>query len=50
MPDVWAFPTTEAIREGIDFKAMKVRELIAQQKRLFQFRKKIKMKTYLFFV
>jgi C-terminal processing protease CtpA/Prc len=31
MPDVWALPSTEAIREGIDFKAMKVRELIAQQ-------------------
>ena len=31
MPDVWALPSTEAIREGIDFKAMKVKELIAQQ-------------------
>ena len=31
MPDVWALPTSDAIREGVDFKAMKVRELIAQQ-------------------
>ena len=31
MPDVWAFPTSDAIRDGIDFKAMKVRELIAQK-------------------
>jgi len=31
MPDVWSLPTTEAIREGIDFKAMKVKELISQQ-------------------
>jgi C-terminal processing protease CtpA/Prc len=28
MPDVWALPSAEAIRQGIDFKAMKVRELI----------------------
>jgi len=28
MPDVWALPSTEAIRRGIDFKAEKVRELI----------------------
>jgi len=28
MPDVFALPTTEAIRRGIDFKAEKVRELI----------------------
>ena len=25
------FPHAEAIRDGVDFKAMKVRELIAQQ-------------------
>lgn len=31
MPDVWALPTAEAIRDGIDFKAMKVREIISQQ-------------------
>jgi Peptidase family S41 len=31
MPDVWALPTADAIRDGIDFKAMKVKELIAQQ-------------------
>ncbi|HEY4935904.1 MAG TPA: S41 family peptidase [Puia sp.] len=31
MPDVWALPTSDAIRDGVDFKAMKVRELIAQQ-------------------
>jgi hypothetical protein len=31
LPDVWALPTSEAIRDGIDFKAMKVRELISQQ-------------------
>jgi hypothetical protein len=34
MPDVWALPTAEAIRDGIDFKAMKVKELIAQQEAL----------------
>jgi C-terminal processing protease CtpA/Prc len=34
LPDVWALPTSEAIREGIDFKAMKVRELISQQEAL----------------
>jgi Peptidase family S41 len=28
MPDVWAVPSTEAIRRGIDFKAEKVRALI----------------------
>jgi C-terminal processing protease CtpA/Prc len=28
MPDVWALPSSEAIRRGIDYKAMKVRELI----------------------
>ena len=33
-PDVWALPTSEAIRDGIDFKAMKVRELISQQEAL----------------
>jgi len=31
MPDVWAVPSTEAIRKGIDFKAEKVRELIEMQ-------------------
>lgn len=31
MPDVWAVPTVEAIRDGVDFKAMKVRELIAEK-------------------
>jgi hypothetical protein len=31
MPDVWALPTANAIRNGIDFKAMKVKELILQQ-------------------
>jgi hypothetical protein len=31
VPDVWARPTAEAIRDGIDFKAMKVRDLISQQ-------------------
>jgi len=31
LPDVWALPTAEAIREGIDFKAMKVKEIIAQR-------------------
>jgi hypothetical protein len=30
-PDIWALPSSDAIRDGIDFKAMKVRELIAQQ-------------------
>jgi hypothetical protein len=34
LPDVWALPTSEAIREGIDFKAMKVKELISQQEAL----------------
>ena len=29
MPDVWALPTSDAIREGLDFKALKVKELIA---------------------
>jgi C-terminal processing protease CtpA/Prc len=28
MPDVWALPSSEAIRRGIDYKAAKVRELI----------------------
>jgi hypothetical protein len=32
MPDVWALPSAEAIRLGIDFKAMKVKELIDQRK------------------
>lgn len=32
MPDVWSLPTTEAIRRGIDFKAMKAKELIDQRK------------------
>jgi hypothetical protein len=31
MPDVWAVPSVEAIREGVDFKAMKVKELIAER-------------------
>ena len=31
MPDVWALPTSDAIREGLDFKALKVKELIEQQ-------------------
>jgi hypothetical protein len=31
MPDVWALPTTEAIRKGIDFKAWKVKDLINQR-------------------
>ncbi len=31
MPDVWALPTSDAIRDGVDFKALKVKELIAQQ-------------------
>jgi C-terminal processing protease CtpA/Prc len=34
MPDVWAVPTVDAIRDGIDFKAMKVKELISQQEAL----------------
>jgi hypothetical protein len=34
MPDVWALPTVDAIRDGIDFKAMKVKEIIAQQEAL----------------
>ncbi len=32
MPDVWALPSAEAIRLGIDFKAMKAKELIDQRK------------------
>jgi hypothetical protein len=31
MPDVWAIPSVSAIREGVDFKAMKVKELIAER-------------------
>jgi Peptidase family S41 len=31
LPDVWTIPTSDAIRYGVDFKAMKVKELIAQQ-------------------
>ncbi len=31
IPDVWALPSADAIRNGIDFKAMKVKELIMQQ-------------------
>jgi hypothetical protein len=31
LPDVWAVPSIEAIRNGIDFKALKVKELIAEQ-------------------
>jgi hypothetical protein len=31
MPDVWALPSVDAIRGGVDFKAMKVKELISQQ-------------------
>ena len=42
MPDVWALPSTEAIREGIDFKAMKVKELIAQQSAFSSLEKKQK--------
>jgi hypothetical protein len=34
IPDVWALPTSDAIRDGVDFKAMKVRELISQQEAL----------------
>ncbi|HEY4154208.1 MAG TPA: S41 family peptidase [Puia sp.] len=32
MPDVWALPSSEAIRGGIDYKAMKVKELIDLRK------------------
>ncbi|MDP4132109.1 MAG: S41 family peptidase [Bacteroidota bacterium] len=32
MPDVWATPSARAIQLGIDFKSMKVRELIDQRK------------------
>jgi len=31
MPDVWAVPSAEAIRKGIDFKVEKVRSLIVSQ-------------------
>jgi hypothetical protein len=31
MPDVLAFPTTTAIKNGIDFKAEKAHELILQR-------------------
>jgi hypothetical protein len=31
IPDIWSVPTSEAIREGIDFKAMKVKEIISQR-------------------
>jgi hypothetical protein len=31
MPDVWAVPTADAIRDGVDFKAMKVKEIIIQR-------------------
>ena len=31
IPDVWAVPSVEAIRDGVDFKAMKVKELISEQ-------------------
>jgi hypothetical protein len=31
MPDVWAVPSIDAIRNGVDFKALKVKELIAEQ-------------------
>lgn len=31
LPDVWALPTVDAIRDGVDFKAMKAKELIEQQ-------------------
>jgi hypothetical protein len=34
LPDVWALPTSDAIREGLDFKALKVRELISRQEAL----------------
>ncbi len=28
MPDVWALPTSDAIRDGLDFKALKAKDLI----------------------
>ncbi len=31
LPDIWATPTTDAIRGNVDFKAMKVKELIEQR-------------------
>jgi hypothetical protein len=31
MPDVWALPSLDGIRDGIDVKAMKVKEIIAQR-------------------
>jgi hypothetical protein len=34
IPDVWAVPSVEAIREGVDFKAIKVKELIAERDNL----------------
>jgi C-terminal processing protease CtpA/Prc len=34
MPDVWAIPSVEAIRDGVDFKAMKVKELMSEQESL----------------
>ena len=34
MPDVWSVPTSDAIRDNVDFKAMKVKELIAQREAL----------------
>jgi C-terminal processing protease CtpA/Prc len=34
LPDVWALPSSEAIRDGIDVKAMKVKEIIAQRNAL----------------
>jgi hypothetical protein len=34
LPDVWALPTSDAIRYGVDFKAMKVKELIAEKEAL----------------
>jgi hypothetical protein len=36
IPDVWALPTSDAIRDGVDFKAMKVRELISERDALNQ--------------
>jgi hypothetical protein len=32
MPDYWSVPSADAIRDGIDFKAMKAKELIEQRK------------------
>jgi hypothetical protein len=32
MPDVWALPSVAAIRQGLDYKAMKVKQLIDQHR------------------